>query len=77
MNELGAEIGHDAQIRQWAATDDDKQHRNPTPANCCLLELATGGDVDRRAMRPKDWHLIWPELIGAEGAPAIEQPTQA
>ncbi len=25
-------------------------------------------------LRPNDWHLIWPELIGTDGAPKI--PTQ-
>ena len=30
------------------------------------LEKATGGQVSRRDLRPDDWHLIWPELVGAE-----------
>jgi DNA-binding transcriptional regulator YdaS (Cro superfamily) len=33
------------------------------------IEAATG--VRRWSLRPSDWHLIWPELIGAEGAPAV------
>ena len=30
-------------------------------------------------LRPDDWHLIWPELIGSEGAPAVaaQEPTHA
>lgn len=47
-----------------------------------LIEL--GADIERAAgvkrwdLRPKDWHVIWPELIDTEGAPAIEkQPAQA
>ena len=35
------------------------------------IESATGGAVRRWDMRPNDWHRIWPELIGAEGAPAV------
>lgn len=38
---------------------------------CAAIERATGGTVRRWDLRPQDWHLIWPELIGAEGAPAL------
>ena len=24
-------------------------------------------------LRPDDWHLIWPELIGVDGSPAAQQ----
>lgn len=27
--------------------------------------------VPRWVQRPRDWHLIWPELVGAEGAPPV------
>lgn len=33
------------------------------------LEAATGGVVRRWHMRPDDWHLVWPELVGIDGAP--------
>ena len=29
---------------------------------CTAIELATGGAVTRRDLRPEDWHEIWPEL---------------
>lgn len=42
-----------------------------------------GARIERRLklrrwdLCPDDWHLIWPELIGAEGAPAIDmQPAE-
>lgn len=35
------------------------------------LDLATDGQVRRWDTRPDDWYLIWPELIGTEGAPAV------
>lgn len=58
----------DAQIRQW-------QHgyagRKPSPENCVAIEQATSGAVRRWHLRPDDWHLIWPELVTVEGAPAI------
>lgn len=40
---------------------------------CTALEVATSGAVRRWELRPDDWHLIWPELVGNEGAPAIEE----
>ena len=45
---------------------------------CVQIEQATDGAVTRRDLRPADWHLIWPELVGAEGAPPVppaEHPT--
>jgi DNA-binding transcriptional regulator YdaS (Cro superfamily) len=41
-----------------------------SPERCVAIERATDGSVRRWDMRPMDWHLIWPELITAEGAPA-------
>lgn len=40
-----------------------------------LVELAAdieanGGPL-RWALRPHDWHRIWPELVGADGAPDV------
>lgn len=58
MNELGADVKDDAQVRQWAAA------RRPDPANARYLELATKGVVSRRDMRPDDYADIWPELAG-------------
>jgi hypothetical protein len=36
------------------------------------LAIETGRAVAEWELRPDDWHLIWPELIGSEGAPGIE-----
>ena len=36
---------------------------------CARIEAATG--VRRWDLRPDDWHLIWPELVGTDGAPAV------
>ena len=45
--------------------------RNTVPIErCAPIERLTGGRFKRWGMRPGDWHLIWPELVGAEGAPA-------
>ena len=39
------------------------------------LERACDFAVRRWDLRPDDWHRIWPELIGADGAPAVPEPT--
>jgi DNA-binding transcriptional regulator YdaS (Cro superfamily) len=38
---------------------------------CSALEAACDLAVRRWDMRPDDWHRIWPELIGTEGAPPV------
>lgn len=40
---------------------------------CADLERACGQEVRRWDLRPNDWHRIWPELIGAEGAPPVPE----
>ena len=44
------------------------------PEHCAAIQAATG--VPRWELRPADWHRIWPELVGAAGAPAVleQQP---
>lgn len=38
----------------------------PVPVRRCLpIELATGGDVTRKDLRPADWQEYWPELAQA------------
>jgi hypothetical protein len=40
-----------------------------------LIEL--GAEIEQRTqwrrwdLRPDDWHRIWPELVGADGAPQV------
>jgi len=36
---------------------------------CATIERESA--VRRWDLRPEDWHRIWPELIGAEGAPGV------
>lgn len=55
----------------WAWID-----RGQAPTERCHeIERATG--VRRWHLRPDDWHRIWPELIGADGAPAVPAPEPA
>jgi DNA-binding transcriptional regulator YdaS (Cro superfamily) len=44
----------------------------PAPAeHCKAIERASGRTVRCWDLRPKDWHRIWPELIGTDGAPRV------
>lgn len=67
-----------------AALDVDEQYVYQV---CARIKTASPAlarrlhDLDTDALlwdlRPDDWHLIWPELIGTEGAPVVpgaEQP---
>jgi len=46
-----------AAVHQW--TRDGAQ----VPIErCYAIEVATGGAVTRRDLRPRDWRSIWPEL---------------
>ena len=56
-------------VNQWIKSD------RPIPIpTCVLIEQRTEGAVRRWDLRPTDWWLIWPELIGTEGAPAVPEP---
>lgn len=44
---------------------------------CAAIERATGGAVRRWDLRPADWHLIWPELAGTDGAPDVPEAQAA
>lgn len=41
------------------------------PEEAVRVERESSGAVRRWHLRPTDWHLIWPELIGVEGAPNL------
>lgn len=41
---------------------------------CVPIERFTEGAVRRWDLRPDDWAAVWPELIGAAGAPAVPEP---
>ncbi|HBH39604.1 MAG TPA: hypothetical protein DDX06_14605 [Curvibacter sp.] len=70
VGELAAAIGikNPAQVRQWQHAYANRQ---PGPEYCVAIEKATSGAVRRWDLRPDDWYRIWPELIGADGAPQI------
>lgn len=50
----------------------------PVPIERCVeIEQKTERAVRRWDLRPDDWHRIWPELIGAEGAPTVPDEDKA
>lgn len=56
------------QVRQWRYAH---ANRKPGPIHASRIEKVTKGAVKRWDLRPDDWYLIWPELIGAKGAPVF------
>lgn len=45
-------------------------HATANAALARRIEELSNRQVRRWTLRPDDWHLIWPELVDAEGAPA-------
>ncbi len=43
--------------------------RELPPEHCATLERLSAYQVRRWHLRPLDWHVIWPELVGSEDAP--------
>lgn len=70
QTELARLIGAQPQlVWQWS------RGVRPVPiARCAAIERATGGLVTRRELRPDDWHIHWPELVGTDGPSAMPEP---
>lgn len=48
--------------------------RRPVPPDLApSIEHHTSNQVRRWDLRPDDWHRIWPELIGSQDAPVLQQ----
>jgi DNA-binding transcriptional regulator YdaS (Cro superfamily) len=45
-------------------------------AEAVRIERDSRSELRRWHLRPKDWHRIWPELVGHPGAPSIEAVPQ-
>lgn len=66
LAKLAHQIGASAQaVSNWRTRGAPVEH-------CAAIEAAAGGSIRRWHLRPADWHRIWPELIGTEGAPTID-----
>jgi len=72
QSELARRIGVQSQlVWQWA-----RGVRVVPIGRCGAIEQATGGEVRRWDLRPADWQLIWPELVGSEGSPSTAKQHQ-
>jgi DNA-binding transcriptional regulator YdaS (Cro superfamily) len=68
-NQLGVS---GSMVTQWA------NGKAVSAERCPQIERATAGAVRRWDLRPRDWHLIWPELLNAPGAPhPVEKASNA
>lgn len=47
------------------------RRRDMDALQAAMLERISEGRVRRWHVR-RDWHLVWPELIGSEGAPPVK-----
>lgn len=56
---------HPVMVSQWACGKKEVPVDRSAP-----IETATAGAVRRWDLRPHDWHVHWPELVGAKGAPS-------
>jgi len=69
---LAALLGYADRRNVWPWFNTDRQ----IPVeHCPAIEAATKGQVMRWDLRPHDWNRIWPELVGMDGAPAVEAAT--
>lgn len=41
------------------------------------VERESEGRLRRWHLRPNDWHAIWPELVGSDGAPQVPNAAEA
>jgi DNA-binding transcriptional regulator YdaS (Cro superfamily) len=69
--QFAAKVGltSDGPVRQWA-----KGVTRPHVEFAAAVEQATGGEVRRWTMYPESWWRVWPELVGAAGAPPVPPP---
>ena len=65
--ECGTTLGHMRNCIYSPA--DERKYLSAVAAVAVNRESV--GVVGRWGCRPHDWHLIWPELIATEGAPAV------
>lgn len=73
IDKLGGTAAVASRVRvRLASVSEWRRHGIPDGR---LIELAA--EIEQRTplrrwdLRPDDWYRIWPELIGAEGAPAV------
>lgn len=64
---IGTTVGHLNNVAYGLRTASASMTRQ--------IAVCTQREVPEWDLRPRDWHLIWPELVGAQGAPAVPDPS--
>jgi DNA-binding transcriptional regulator YdaS (Cro superfamily) len=62
-------------VSRWKKQRDEKGWKAVPLYRCAEVERATNGQVPRWKLRPLDWPIHWPELIGSPGAPGLPAET--
>lgn len=65
-------LGYEDRRNVWPWTSGAREF---PPEHCVTIHQTKG--IPRWDLRPDDWHRIWPELIGADGAPSVPEPAPA
>lgn len=60
-----------ASVSEWRAKGIPAGRRVELAA-----EIQRRVGIPRWVQRPDDWHLIWPELVGTDGAPPVPAEQQ-
>jgi DNA-binding transcriptional regulator YdaS (Cro superfamily) len=71
--QLAKELGLDPGYLYQLLTGRREMH----PQAAAELERESCGRIRRWHVRSRTWHLVWPELVGALGAPAAPADAQA
>lgn len=71
VTDFARRVGISTVYLSQLASDENK--REPSPELSVRIVRESRNSVLLWDCRPKDWHLIWPMLIGQPGAPAIPQ----
>jgi DNA-binding transcriptional regulator YdaS (Cro superfamily) len=68
---IAAAHGFDEQFLYQCLTGRNQMH----PAEAVRLERLSGNRIRRWQVRRSDWHLIWPEVVGAAMAAGVPIPS--
>lgn len=67
----GAELARVLGVSRSQLANMASGNASISTARCVQIEQATSRRVMRWDLRPTDWHLNWPELIGIIGSPSL------
>ncbi len=77
LDMTGSELAQELGVSKGALSQWKLPGRGVPHLKCVAIEKLTGGRMRRWRMRPHDWNLMWPELVGAEGAPEVMPTARA